>query len=83
MAMIGEIVLFAGSYAPRGWKVCNGQELDSWTYTALYGIMGQKYGGQIWSDNFALPNLPKVADSDGQGESMYIICVEGSYPAPP
>ena len=82
MAMIGEIKLFAGMYAPRGWMECNGQHLNCWNYMALYGIMGQQYGGD-GLDMFALPNMAPVRDADGRGESRYIICVEGNYPVPP
>ena len=82
MAQIGDIKLFAGNYAPRGWMRCNGQHLNSWTYMALYGILGDKYGGD-GLDNFALPNMAPVPDTDGRGESRYLICVEGDYPSPP
>ena len=82
MALIGEIKLFAGRYAPRGWKHCNGEMLNVWNYMALYGILGEEYGGD-GMDMFALPNIAPVPDVDGRGESIYIICTEGEYPAPP
>ncbi len=82
MALIGEVVLFAGNYAPMGWKDCNGQMLNCWNEMALYGILGDKYGGD-GMDNFALPNMAPVPDSDGIGSSRYIICTSGTYPNPP
>lgn len=54
-AYLGEIRLFAGSYAPQNWLFCNGQSLPIAQYEALYSIMGNTYGGD--AQNFNLPNL--------------------------
>jgi len=53
---VGEIRMFAGSYAPRGWLLCNGQILPIAQYQALFSILGAMYGGDGHT-NFALPNL--------------------------
>lgn len=53
---IGEIRMFAGSYAPRGWLLCNGQILPIAQNQALFSILGTMYGGDGHT-NFALPNL--------------------------
>jgi microcystin-dependent protein len=53
---IGEIRLFAGSYAPQGWMFCEGQILQINDHMALYAIIGCMYGGNCTS-NFALPDL--------------------------
>lgn len=53
---IGEIRLFAGSYAPVGWALCNGQLVPLGQNTALYSLIGTTYGGD-GKTNFALPNL--------------------------
>lgn len=53
---IGSIVLFAGSYAPRGWAFCDGQLLAINTNQALYSILGNTYGGD-GRTTFALPDL--------------------------
>lgn len=53
---IGEIRLFAGNYAPRGWAFCNGQVLSVSNNTALYSILGTTYGGN-GQTTFALPDL--------------------------
>lgn len=42
---IGEIRLFAGSFAPVGWALCNGQELDIRAHQSLYSVIGTTYGG--------------------------------------
>jgi microcystin-dependent protein len=53
---LGEIRLFAGNFAPRGWLACNGQLLAISQYTALFALLGTYYGGNGTS-NFALPDL--------------------------
>lgn len=53
---LGEIMLFAGTYPPRGWADCLGQLLPIAQYTALYSILGVTYGGD-GRTTFALPNL--------------------------
>jgi len=53
---IGEIRLFAGSFAPSGWALCNGQLLSINQNMALFSLLGTTYGGD-GQTNFALPNL--------------------------
>lgn len=53
---IGEIAMFAGNYAPRGWALCDGQLLPINQYQALFSIVGTMYGGDGRS-TFALPDL--------------------------
>ncbi|MEO6407000.1 MAG: tail fiber protein [Ferruginibacter sp.] len=55
-AMIGEVRMFAGTYAPSGWAFCNGQLLPISSYNALFSILGTTYGGNGIS-TFALPDL--------------------------
>lgn len=78
-AFIGTIILFPANYIPQDWAVCNGQELQIIQNQALYSILRTTYGGN-GTTTFALPNLPIVKDSDGKGESHYIICLSGIYP---
>lgn len=54
--MIGEITLFAGNFAPRGWAFCEGQILNVNSNQALHSIIGGKYGGD-GTTTFALPDL--------------------------
>ena len=42
---IGQIVMFAGNFAPRGWAFCDGQLLSISQNTALFSILGTTYGG--------------------------------------
>jgi microcystin-dependent protein len=53
---IGEIRLFAGDFAPRGWALCNGQRLPIAQNQALFALLGTTYGGDGRVD-FALPDL--------------------------
>lgn len=54
-AMIGEIRVVAGPKIPDGWFPCDGRELKITDYSALYSIIGQKFGGG--SGTFRLPDM--------------------------
>lgn len=70
---IGEITLFAGSYAPQGWAFCHGQLLPIQQFTALFSLLGTTYGGD-GRTNFALPDLRgRVAVGFGQGPGLPIV----------
>jgi microcystin-dependent protein len=53
---LAEIRLFAGSFAPRGWALCNGQLMSIQQNTALFSILGTTYGGN-GQTNFCVPNF--------------------------
>lgn len=53
---IGQISMFAGNFAPRGWALCNGQLLAISSNSALFSLLGTNYGGDGVT-TFALPNL--------------------------
>ena len=53
---IGEIRLFAGTFAPQGWALCNGQLLSISEYETLYVLIGTTYGGDGVT-TFGLPSL--------------------------
>jgi microcystin-dependent protein len=55
-AFLGEIRMFCGSFAPRGWAFCDGQLLGINQNVALFSVIGLAYGGDGKS-TFALPNL--------------------------
>ncbi len=55
-AYIGEVMLFAGNYAPEGWEPCNGKELLVKDNQALFSVIGVCYGGDGIT-KFALPDL--------------------------
>ena len=53
---LGEIRPFAGDFAPYGWAFCDGRLLPVAGYTALFSLLGNRYGGDGQID-FALPDL--------------------------
>lgn len=53
---IGEVRWFGGNFAPRGWALCNGQELPIAQNTALFSLLGTTYGG----DGETVFNLPDL-----------------------
>ena len=55
-AFLGEIVLFAGNFAPTDWAFCDGQLLSIARHRALFSILGTTYGGD-GRRKFALPDL--------------------------
>lgn len=53
----GSILPFAGSSIPSGYLACNGSAISRRTYSALYNVIGTKYGSGDGSTTFNLPNL--------------------------
>ena len=73
--VIGQIVLFAGNFAPRNWAFCNGQILAIAQNTALFSILGTTYGGN-GQTTFGLPNLQgrvPIHPGQGAGLSNYVL----------
>jgi microcystin-dependent protein len=53
---VGEIRIFAGSFAPVGWAFCDGALLPISIYETLFQLIGTIYGGD-GQQTFALPDL--------------------------
>jgi len=53
---VGEIKMFAGSFAPRGWAFCDGQLLGIAQNDALFSLLGTIYGGD-GRTTFGIPDL--------------------------
>ncbi len=69
-AFIGEVRIFAGNYAPRGWALCDGQLLSISQNTALFSLLGTYYGGD-GTTTFALPDLRgRVVVHPGNGPGL-------------
>jgi len=67
---IGQIIMFAGNFAPRGWALCNGQLLPIASYQALFSLLGTTYGGD-GRTTFGLPDLRgRYAMHWGQGPGL-------------
>ena len=67
---IGEVRMFAGNFAPRGWALAQGQIMSIAQNTALFSILGTTYGGN-GQTTFALPDLRgRVPLGWGQGPGL-------------
>ena len=67
---IGQIIMFAGDFAPKGWQFCQGQLLSIAQNSALFSILGTTYGGD-GRTTFALPDLRgRVPIQPGQGPGL-------------
>ena len=72
---IGEIRMFAGNFAPRGWAFCNGQLLAISQNDALYALIGTTYGGD-GVNTFGVPDMRgrlPLGMGQGPGLSTYVI----------
>jgi len=70
---IGEIRMFGGNFAPRGWAFCDGQLVSVFNNSALFSILGTTYGGD-GETTFALPDLRgrvPIHPGSGAGLSSY------------
>ena len=60
---VGTIIAFAGSVAPAGWLLCNGQAVSisdiQYHYLCTAILAGYPFGGS--SSSYNLPNLPDLA----------------------
>ena len=67
---VGEIRMFAGNFAPRGWAFCDGQLLAISSNTALFSLLGTTYGGD-GRTTFALPDFRgRLPVQHGQGPGL-------------
>jgi microcystin-dependent protein len=67
---LGEIGMFGGNFAPRGWLPASGQLLPINQYQAMYSLLGTTYGGD-GRTTFALPDLRgRVSIGYGQGAGL-------------
>ena len=74
---IGEIRMFGGNYAPRGWYFCMGAYLSIAQYQELFSVILNTYGGNGQTE-FRLPNLCGAApmhwgNSQGPGLSPHYL----------
>jgi microcystin-dependent protein len=72
---LGEIRLVGFNFAPRGWAMCDGQNLAIAQNDALFALLGTTYGGD-GVNTFALPDLRSrvpVHMGQGPGLSSYVL----------
>jgi len=67
---LGQIKMFAGNFAPRGYAFCDGQLLAISQNDALFSLLGTIYGGD-GRTTFGLPDLRgRLPISRGQGPGL-------------
>lgn len=67
---LGEVRMFGGTFAPRGWALCNGALLAIAQNEALFSLLGTYYGGN-GTTNFQLPDLRgRVPIHQGAGAGL-------------
>lgn len=67
---LGEIRMFGGNFAIRGWALCDGQLLAISQNSALFSLLGTIYGGD-GETTFALPDMrSRVAIGPGNGPGL-------------
>jgi microcystin-dependent protein len=67
---VAEVRIFAGSLPPAGWAFCDGQIMPISQNTALFSLLGWRFGGDGQS-TFALPDLRgRTPIGPGQGPGL-------------
>src|SRR5262249_6492151 len=65
----GAVIDFAGSAAPTGWLLCDGQGYSTTTYARLFGVIGYTFGGS--GGTFNVPDARgRVSVGSGQGAGL-------------
>jgi hypothetical protein len=72
---IGQVFLFAGTFPPRGTLFAHGQILSIAQHTALFSLLGTRFGGN-GSTTFALPDMRGLEPAGVN----YAICLGGYFP---
>lgn len=75
---LGTIQFFPYTFtpSPQYWVPCNGAALSIQAYSALYSLIGAKFGGD-GTTNFCVPNLQAAANGNIR---YYILAQGGEYP---
>lgn len=79
---IGQVMMFGGNFAPRGWAFCQGQLLAISSHDALFSILGTTYGGD-GRTTFGLPDLRgrmAIQQGSGAGLPTYRLGQKGGSP---
>ena len=73
---VGEVRLFAGTFAPDGWLFCDGQLLAIAEFEVLFNLIGTTYGGD-GQTTFALPDLRGRVPVHQGGQPGYVMGQSG------
>lgn len=72
MNYLGQIIIFPFDFEPTGWALCDGRLLPISQNTALFSLIGTKFGGD-GRTTFALPDYKNQAPAG----SNYFIYLQG------
>jgi microcystin-dependent protein len=78
---MGQLVLGAWNFAPRGYALCNGQLMAISTNQALFALLGTIYGGD-GVRTYALPNLQgrtPIGSNPAQGLPIGVVAGEAFH----
>jgi len=75
---VGQIVMWAGTYPPKGWAFADGQVVPTSSFPQLFSVLGNNYGN-VGPGLFKLPDLRgrvPIHFGNGPGLSNRIIGVQ-------
>lgn len=75
--MLGEVKMFAGGYAPKGWAFCDGRMMSIAQHVELYNLLGTNYGGDGHT-TFGLPDL-RSSSPIGIGQGIALPKIERNH----
>jgi microcystin-dependent protein len=78
-SFLGQITQFAFLFAPNHWMECAGQTLSISAYSALYTLLGTKFGGDGIT-TFCLPDMRSASLFNNNVMKYYIAVEAGIYP---
>jgi microcystin-dependent protein len=76
---VGQMMMFAGNFAPAGWMMCQGQLVPISENDTLFQLIGTTYGGD-GQETFGLPDMQgriPIHQGTGPGLSTYTIGQSG------
>jgi microcystin-dependent protein len=76
---LGQVLIFAGNFCPKGWAPTDGKLLQINQNVALFSILGTTYGGD-GQTTFALPNDQPILTKNGAPLTQ-CIAERGVYPS--
>ena len=76
---IGSVLAFAGSTAPAGYLLCNGQAVSRTTYSALFEVLGTTYGAGDGTETFNVPDYRECALVGAGSNTNDTIATHDSY----
>lgn len=77
---VGQIMIFAGDFCPRGWAPADGRLLPIAQNIALFSLLGTTYGGN-GQTNFALPRPRAIFTLQPGASFTQCIALQGVFPS--